>query len=201
MATPWFEVFMSPIEWLQFITPFVLVVSAIALVASIPLTQHWCNHYKLPKRRLAFIKTEILMFVVIIIGWLLAWLAPTFITPVVRVNTQATSELLLTIALSILGLIVIIRIFQKNNLLSLWLVLLKRQLPFIAEVATPIIAVVSLIIIESFAETCERQYKESQKDDPCKTDLEKATLGHGMDLNGDYCGQSKSLWYGNSNKK
>ncbi|MBX9706201.1 MAG: hypothetical protein K2Q14_04675 [Gammaproteobacteria bacterium] len=192
---------MSAIEWLKFITPFTIIVVAIALLASIPLKQAWRKHYLLPTRRLAFKKTEIIALSITVIGWVLAWIATTIMTPIIQVNVQATSELLLTITLTILGLIILVRIFQKNNMLSLWLVMFKRQLPFIAEIITPIIAVTGLLIASTLEETSRRHRDEAEKGDPNTTDLQKSSSESGMNLNGEYYGQSKSIWYGDSNKK
>ncbi|MBX9705201.1 MAG: hypothetical protein K5Q00_03015 [Gammaproteobacteria bacterium] len=184
-------------EWLQFMTPFIAVLFIIFCLASIPLKQSWREHYKLPQRKLILKKSSLVMCAIIIVTYLIIWVATYFTRSNIQITIQAINGLLLIISLVLLGLITFIRMFQKNNLLSLWLVMFKRQLPLLAEVAAPIIAVASVFIVNSLAETTERQRKEAEQRDPNTTDFQKNLTEHGINPEGGYCDKGKALWYHN----
>ena len=45
---------MSPVEWLHFITPFIVITIIISLIACVPVTRAWRQQLQLPKKPLAF---------------------------------------------------------------------------------------------------------------------------------------------------
>jgi|GEM_PF-3107867 hypothetical protein len=180
---------MSPVEWLHFITPFIVITIIISLIACVPVTRAWRQQLQLPKKPLAFKKVLLGTFGFIALGWMLAWVAPHIMTPLVRVNVMATSQLILTIALVLAGLITLVRLFQRNNLLSILLIGAKRHAPIIITVFAYLASGLSILLMRSFAES------KGDEDDPHLTEAEKEQLKSYMNYRGDYCDKHKSTWY------
>lgn len=178
---------MSAIEWLHFINPFVVTIVSIALIACVPV-----QLTKQPKP-IAWKKTSIVTFGFIALGSALAWIAPHIITPLFRVNVTATSQLILSVALSLLGLITLVRIFHRNNALSWCMIFLKNHFPFFAKVFGFLTAAVGISLVNSLE---GNSYKKASREESADLpDEEKVLLDHGMNLNGDYCDKNKTTWY------
>lgn len=178
---------MSAIEWLHFINPFVVTIVSIALIACVPV--------QLTKQQklIAWKKTSIVAFGFIALDWALAQVAPHIIMPLVRVNITATSQLILSVALFLLGLMALVRIFHRNNALSWCMIFLKNHFSLFAKVFGFVTTAVSIFLVNSLdGNSYKKASREKSTDLP---DEEKVLLDQGMNLNGDYCDKNKTIWY------
>jgi hypothetical protein len=178
---------MSAIEWLHFINPFIVITLVIALVACVPVTRAWRKQFQLSDKPLAFKKVLFAAFSFIALGWVLAWIAPHILTPLVRVNMMATSQLILTVALVFAGLITLVRIFQRNNLFSLLLISAKRH----ALIIITVVGTMASGVLVLFADSADENENKNKKQEKSAYDVPRSH----MNKRGEYCGKGKSNWY------
>lgn len=183
---------MSAIEWLHFINPLIVITMLIALIASVPVISSWRKEFKLPATPLALKKTLLVSIGLIVLGWGLAWLAPHMMTPIIRVNVIASSQVLLTVSLTASVIVISFRIFQKNNLLSLLLILSMRHFPFLARILGVVAAAFSGLLINSLDGKSQNKAKH---EDANSSDEEKVLLDHALNYRGEYCDKDKTNWY------
>lgn len=183
---------MSAIEWLHFINPFVVITMSIALIASVPVISSWRKEFQLPSTALALKKTLLVFVGLTFFGWTLAWLAPHIMTPMIRVNMIAASQVLLTASLTASVIVILFRIFQKNNLFSLFLILVIRHFPLLARNFGFIAAAFSALLINSFD---DKSYSKTKHEDANLSDEEKVLLDHALNYRGEYCDKDKINWY------
>jgi hypothetical protein len=176
----------SAIEWLHFINSFVVIIISIALVACVPV-----QLTKEPKP-IAWKKTSIVTFGVIALGWVLAWIAPHIMTPIVRVNVTATSQLILSVTLFLLSLITLVRIFHRNNALSWCMIFLKNHFPLFAKVFGFFAAAIGALFVDSLD---DKSFSKRQTNNRTLSDEEKVLRTMKTNYQGDYCDDDKLNWH------
>ncbi len=164
----------------------------LALIASVPLTATWRQSLALPKKPLALKKTLIGTLGFMIIGWVMAYLAPRVMTPDIRVNMVSFSQLILTVSLISIGFIALVRLFQRNNLFSLIFFFIKRYFPYVVEVVGLAVTGIALLFIASCDDETSIKPKNQDSHLPEK---DKILLDHGINYNGGFCDRKKMNWY------
>ena len=110
---------MSAIEWLLFISPYIWPLVLLNLLALVPT--------KVNQSQSKRVKFTLILFSIVFVGWCFAHLALHIMHyPNVRGNVLDASKVLLTPALIALGILIPIRLFQRDNLLS-WLLIFICQ--------------------------------------------------------------------------
>jgi hypothetical protein len=180
---------MSAIDWLHFITPFIVTAMIIALTSSIPVPSSWVKPFKLSDKPLGLKKILIGAIIVIALGWVLAYLAPHVMTPIIRVNMVAISQVILIFSLLAIVIVMIHRIIQKNNVLSMLFILAKRCLPMIITIIGKISSALLVLLLDSSEEARQKQKKLSNEKSAYKIPRSY------MNKRGEYCGKNKSNWY------
>ncbi|PIQ43256.1 MAG: hypothetical protein COV52_01945 [Gammaproteobacteria bacterium CG11_big_fil_rev_8_21_14_0_20_46_22] len=184
---------MSATQWLHFINPFIVITIALALVASIPVSSKLSKEFGLSKKPLAWKKALFVLFVATAFAWLLARIAPHFAElPQVKVNLIATSQLGLTITLVAVGIVILRRLFQRNNCFSLLLILLKNYFPLFAKTAGFFAAAVGTVFVDSLD---DKSFAKNQSKSRTLTDEEKVLRTMKTNHKGDYCDEDKLNWY------
>lgn len=180
---------MSAIEWLHFINPLIWIVLLLALLSSLPIPAAWQEEFKLSKQSFILKRAFKICVGLVGFGWLLAWLAPHSTTPIIRVNMEALSQLLLTCTLIALSILTITRIFQRNNFLSLLFILGKRYLPAVMHAAALFISGLTILFLDAANENREKQKEIDQEK------VKEPSLDLYMNHRGDFCDKDKLNWF------
>ncbi len=182
---------MSAIEWLHFINTLIVITIAVVLMVSIPVTKSWRAEFSLSDKPFAMKKILLWGLCFISIGWFFAWTATHISTPIIRVNIVALSQLILTLSLMTTGIVTIRRLFQKNSFITILFILIKRHVV----PALPFLGAAILYLFATAVESMGKVEAEQEREDAPLNDVEKGALSHYMNLDGEYCDETKSNWY------
>lgn len=183
---------MNAKEWIHFIDPFIIVAIVMALMASLPVSANLSKTFQLTSQKLAGKKTIFTTVALMGIGWLLAHFALMTTTPLIRVNLIAASQLICVLALIATAILLFIRIIQKNNLLALCFILIKRYFPGFVRVFGFLASFIVALFVESLDEnTFAQQEKEAEQ----LSDEDKVLRLTHTNYRGEYCDENKSNWY------
>jgi hypothetical protein len=180
---------MSATEWLQFINPFMVIAIILTLMASIPVASSWIKPFKLSDKPFALKKILISAIIFTALGWILAYLAPHVMTPIVRVNMVAISQVISIFSLLAICMVLINRISKKNNLLSMLFILAKHSLLIIITIIGKVCHTCLLIFLDASKNAKRTQERFDQESEPYKDP--KGSINY----QGDYCDKYKSNWY------
>ena len=168
---------MTSTEWLPFISPYVWILLILNGLALIPIPMQF--------KRLPMTKFTLTLSAITLGGWLLALIAFYSNTPIVYRNLAALSEVTLTPTLFLFGAILLYRIYQGKNLLSLLLKIAKKVLVRLFDLLAPIASIFLHFLsdpkspdLADYENTAEK-WEEWERKDSIR-----------MNLRGEYMGES-----------
>lgn len=185
---------MSASEWLEFINPFIAITIGMVILSTISIPSTWRKALQIPEvQKALFLKKTIFVLIGILgLSWILAWLAPHITIPIICVNVMATSQLLSVPTLIVISFVMLIRIFQQNNILSLVFIILIRNLPTMLKIAGKFFSIFFVILAEA-SKNSRHKLEEDEKLDESEDPY--ADPKSCLNYRGEYCDKAKTNWY------
>jgi len=170
---------MSAINWLPFISPFIWILLILNGLAFWPLPKK--------NQKARRVKFTIVLFAIVLIGWVLAVAAIHIMTPIVRVNTLALSKLLLVPSLFLLGGLLIMRLHQGKNFLTTLLKYIGRLIAPVLKGIAETLALIAPHLLTFFADVVSN-YADTHEKRRHREERDKIEKSH-MNWRGDYAGE------------
>jgi hypothetical protein len=183
----------NPESWLHTMTVSISIMMGFLLLASLPVPETLRSRFQLHQSAMKGKRIVFTTIAFALVSWFLAWIAPHIMdSPVWCVNTVAMSQLLFAITMVLFVVVLGVRIVQRNNAFMLMFLIVIRYIPFLITILGYMFTWIAMLFIHSLETNSQ---KLNSEDDDSLSDIEKASLDHGINLNGDYCDKKKTNWY------